>query len=103
MVQSPAEPTPMPLIAGIMAIISGAFKLFSLLAVAGVFFFIPVSSVHADVGRMEIITIMMIVIIPLIALGVLSIIGGIHAIRRQRYVWRLPELLRLYCLFPCWE
>jgi uncharacterized membrane protein YidH (DUF202 family) len=86
-----------------MAIISGAFKLFSLLAVAGVFFFIPVSSVHADVGRMEIITIMMIVIIPLIALGVLSIIGGIHAIRRQRYVWRLPELLRLYCLFPCWE
>jgi len=82
---SQTEPTPMPMIAGIMAIVAGAFKLFGLPIGAAVLMFIPVAAADAGIGRMEITLVVLLVFLPLLVLGVLSIIGGVYAIRRRRY------------------
>lgn len=80
-----AELTPMPMIAGIMAIIAGAFKLMGLLGVAGMFMFIPVGTMFHNAGRTEMLIILLVILITLAALGILSIIGGIYALGRRRF------------------
>ena len=77
--------TPMPLIAGILTIVSGAFKFISLLAVAGAFMFVPVTAMNGGFERVGAITVLLAVIIPLAILAILSIIGGIYAIVRRRF------------------
>ncbi len=80
------EQTPMPMIAGIMAIIAGAFKLIGLLAVAGAFMFIPVSTMYGGgMERAGALLVLLVIIIPLAVLGILSIVGGIYAIGRRRF------------------
>ena len=75
----------MPLIAGILTIVSGAFKFISLLAVAGAFMFVPVTAMNGGFERMGAMAVLLAVIIPLAILAILSIIGGIYAIVRRRF------------------
>jgi hypothetical protein len=70
--------TPMPLIAGILIIVSEGFKLLIILAVL---FFL---TVPADFPRFGL-AVGVLVFIPLLALSAVAIAGGIFSIMRQRW------------------
>jgi len=67
--------TPMAIIAGILAIVSGGFKLLGLLGLIIASFFVIASPVPAVGVHPS--TILLIISLPLAILGVLAIIGGI--------------------------
>ena len=76
------EKTAMPVVAGILAIASGGFKLLSIVGMIMAIFLIvtPVDSygIHPLV-------ILLALCIPLTILGVVAIIGGISALQRKRF------------------
>ena len=83
--ESTKKQTPIPIIAGILAIISGAFKLLFLIgmiAASTIKAVCPVSTVA--MGHPHNVWIMA---IPLAVLGILAIVGGIFAIRRRYFGW----------------
>lgn len=75
--------TPMAIIAGILAIVSGGFKLLGLLGLIIASFFVIASPVPAVEVHPS--TILLIISLPLAILGVLAIIGGIYALRRKNF------------------
>ena len=77
--ESTVKRTPIPIIAGILAIASGGFKLLGLLGLIVTSWVIPVSPVPAFGVRP--ITILMIISIPLAILGILAIVGGTYALQ----------------------
>ena len=81
--QTTTKRTPLPLIAGILAIASGGFKLLSLIGLIIASFVVMVSPVSA-IG-MSPVTILLIITIPLAILGILAIIGGIYALQRKNF------------------
>jgi hypothetical protein len=74
--------TAMPLIAGILAIVSGALKLFGVLGLIAFSFFAIAPPTITRIGP---VILFLGVFIPLIILVVLAIIGGIFAIQRKRF------------------
>jgi hypothetical protein len=74
--------TPMPLIAGILVIVSEAFKL---LLVLGALFVIALPASLPRFGAI----VGVVIFIPLLALTAVAIAGGIFAIMRQRWGWAL--------------
>ncbi len=77
------QKTAMPTVAGILSIISGAFKLIGFLVLIAVGFFVAVSPDRYT--RMNPVWILTIVGIILIVLGVLSIVGGVYTLQRKKF------------------
>ena len=75
--------TPMPLVAGILSIVSGALKLLGFLVLIIVSIFFAVTPERFT--RVNPVVILIIISIVLIALGVLSIVGGIYTIQRKSF------------------
>ena len=80
------QQTAMPIIAGVLVIVSAGFKLLMLLSIlaASLVVMVPVSFTFLNPG-----TLMAIVLVPLIAIVVLAIIGGIFCLQRKRWGWAL--------------
>ena len=74
--------TPMPLIAGILAIVSGGFKLLGGLGLITFAFFAIAPPAITRIGPLAL---FLGILVPLIILIVLSILGGIYAIQRKRF------------------
>lgn len=74
--------TPMPLIAGILAIVSGGLKLFG---VFGLIAFSLFAIAPPTITRIGPLTLFLRAFIPLVILVALAIIGGIFAIQRKRF------------------
>jgi len=75
--------TAMPTAAGILSIISGAFKLLAFLILLAFGFFWAVAPYRLDRVRPEVLFGLAAFI--LLALGVLSIIGGVYCLRRKNF------------------
>lgn len=75
--------TAMPMIAGILAIASGGFKLLGLLGLIVASLVIPVSQGLGFAVNVAILT--LIIAILLAILGVLAVVGGIYALQRKKY------------------
>ena len=74
--------TQMPLVAGILSIVSGGLKVFGLLGLLAFSFFSIAPPAIPGIGLF---TLFLGALIPLIALVVLAIMGGIFAIQRKRF------------------
>jgi len=74
--------TPMPLIAGILAIVSGGLKLFGVLGLIAFSFFAIAPPTITNIGPL---TLFLGAFIPLVILVALAIIGGIFAVQRKRF------------------
>ena len=77
------QKTPMPTVAGILAIAAGGFKLLGLLGLIIASFFViasPVPAVGVDPA-----VILLIISIPLAILGILAVVGGIYALQRKKW------------------
>ena len=72
--------TVMPIIAGILDIVSAGFKLFILVCILGLLVFVPVSSFP-----IRPVAIVPIIMVPLVAWIALAIIGGIFTLQRKRW------------------
>jgi hypothetical protein len=74
--------TPMPLIGGILAIISGGFKILGMLGLISFSFLAIAPPAIGGVGPL---LVFLVIFIPLIILVILSILGGIYAIQRKHF------------------
>jgi len=74
--------TSMPLIAGILAIIAGGLKLFSVLGLIAFSFFAIAPPTITRIGPL---TLFLGAFIPLVILTALAIVGGVFAIQRKRF------------------
>jgi hypothetical protein len=74
--------TPLPLIAGILAITAGGFKLFGILGIIAYGFFAIAPPTISKIGALGL---FLGAVIPLIILVALAILGGIFAIQRKRF------------------
>jgi len=74
--------TSLPLIAGILAIAAGGFKVFSVLGLIAYGLFAIAPPTIANIGPL---TLFLGAIIPLVILIALAILGGICAIQRKRF------------------
>jgi len=74
--------TPMPLIAGILAITAGGLKLFLVLGLIALGFFAIAPPEITEIGPL---TLFLGSVIPLVILVTLAIVGGIFAIQRKRF------------------
>jgi hypothetical protein len=72
----------MPLIAGILAIMAGWFKLFGIFGLIAYGFFAIAPPTITKIGPL---TLFLSTAIPLIILVALAILGGVYAIRRKRF------------------
>jgi len=81
--ETPVKKTAMPMIGGILAMVSGGFKLLGLLGLIIASFFVIASPVPSfGLGEA---TILLIITIPLAILGILAIVGGIYALQRKKW------------------
>jgi hypothetical protein len=96
--ETSVKKTAMPVIAGILAIVSGGFKLLALLGLTIASFFI-IASPTPSCGLVEV-TILLFISIPLAILGILAIVGGIFALQRKR--WALALTGSIAAFLP-WE
>ena len=87
--------TPLPIIAGILAIASAGFKLLLLLGalVASIFAIAPASSLPINT-----VALVSIVMVPLIAMAALALMGGIFALQRKR--WSLALAGSIVAILP---
>ena len=74
--------TPMPLIAGILAITAGGLKLFLVLGLIALGFFAIAPPEITEIGPL---TLFLGSVIPLVILVTLAIVGGIFAVQRRRF------------------
>ncbi len=81
--EATVKKTAKPMIAGILAIVSGGFKLLVLLGLIVASLVIPVSQGPIFVGNIAILT--LIIAVLLLILGILAVVGGIYALQRKRY------------------
>ncbi len=81
--QSNVRKTAMPTAAGILSIISGAFKLLALLVLIAVGLIWAVAPYRLDRVRPEVI--FALAAFVLLVLGILSIIGGVYCLRRKNF------------------
>jgi hypothetical protein len=79
--ETPVKKTALPMMGGILAIVSGGFKLLGLLSLIIASFFVTASP--APVCGLGEATILLIITMPLAILGTLAIVGGIYALRRK--------------------
>ena len=80
--ETPVKKTAMPVIAGVLAIASGGFKLLTFVGLIVASFFI-ISPVHGfDIHP---IVVLLTISIPLTVLAIVAIIGGISALQRKRF------------------
>ena len=80
--ETPIQKTAMPVVAGILAIASGGFKLLTFVGLIVASFFL-ISPVHGfDIHP---IVILLTISVPLTILGILAIVGGISALQRKRF------------------
>lgn len=93
------EETPMPIIAGILAVVSGCFKILVLLGLIMASSSNTFSGVFAFGMRPEII--LLIVGIVLAILGVLAIVGGVYALQRKRFLWAVIGSISALLPFSC--
>ena len=84
--ETTVQRTAVPLIGGILAIVSGGFKLLGFLGLfaASLVFPITTATILPTCGVGEL-TILLIIIIPLAILGILAIVGGIYALQRKKW------------------
>ena len=87
--------TPMPIIAGILLIVSAGFKLLLLLGVIGasIFAIFPVTSFPINT-----VVLVPIVMVPLIAWIGLALVGGIFSLQRKR--WGLALTGAIVAILP---
>lgn len=87
--------TPMPIIAGILLIVSAGFKLLLLLGVIGasIFAIFPVTSFPINT-----VALVPIVMVPLIAWIGLALVGGIFSLQRKR--WGLALAGSIVAILP---
>ena len=78
-----APKTAMPIVAGILSIISGAFKLLGLIAVLAVGFLMPFSTTR--MYRANPIVIFAVVGGLLVIFGVLAVVGGVYTLQRKNF------------------
>ena len=80
------QQTAMPIIAGVLVIVSAGCKLLMLLSILAVSLvvMVPVSLTFLNPAAL-----MALVTVPLIAIVVLAIIGGIFCLQRKRWGWAL--------------
>jgi uncharacterized BrkB/YihY/UPF0761 family membrane protein len=95
---------PMPIIAGVINIISGVLALigFSLLFTASIAISIPVIELDGcDLGVGIVSGILFLISSVLLIIGILSVFGGICALRRKRWRWALTgSICALIAKFP---
>jgi len=89
------QQTPMPVIAGILLIVSAGFKLLLLLGVIGasIFAIFPVASFPINT-----VALVPIVMVPLIAWIGLALVGGIFSLQRKR--WGLALTGAIVAILP---
>ena len=87
--------TPLPIIAGILAIVSAGFKLLLLIGalVASIFASAPASSFPIST-----VALVPIVMVPLLAIAFLALTGGIFALQRKR--WSLALAGSIVAILP---
>ncbi len=78
-----APKTAMPIVAGILSIISGAFKLLGLLVLLAVGFMMPFSTSRMNVANP--IALFAVVGGLLVILGVLAVVGGVYTLQRKNF------------------
>jgi len=78
-----APKTAMPIVAGILSIISGAFKLLGLLGLLAAGFLMPFSATRMNVGNP--IAFFAVVGVLLLILGVLAVVGGVYTLQRKNF------------------
>jgi hypothetical protein len=83
--------TPMPLIAGILMLVSEGFKFLALL---GVLLFLIVPASFLRLGGL----LVLLLSLPLLAVTALAVIGGIFALLRKRWGWALAG--SIVCILP---
>jgi len=93
------ERTAMPIIAGILAIVSGVCKLLCLLGLIMVSSSATFSRVCAFQIQPE--TSLLIIGIPLAILGVLAIGGGVCALQRKYFLWAIIGSIASLLPFSC--
>jgi hypothetical protein len=79
---TPVNKTPMPIVAGILAIAAGGFKILTLVGMICFSFFLI-----SPIPEFELfpVVIMLVISVPLAILGILAIIGGISAVQRKSF------------------
>jgi hypothetical protein len=87
--------TPLPIIAGILAIVSAGLKLLLLFGVliASIFMIFPASSFPINT-----VALVPIVMVPLLAMAFLALTGGIFALQRKR--WNLALAGSIVAILP---
>jgi hypothetical protein len=93
------EKTAMPIIAGILAVVSGGCKLLALLGLVIASYSEMFSRVFALQMRPE--TSLLIIGIPLAILGVLAIAGGVCALQRKHFLWAVIGSIAALLPFSC--
>ena len=89
------QQTPLPIVAGILLIVSAGFKLLMLLGVliASICYIFPASSFPINT-----VALVPIVMVPLIAIAGLALIGGIFTLQRKR--WGLALAGAIVAMLP---
>ena len=82
--------TAKPVIAGIIDIVAGSLGLFGvLIACFGVLMFLPVGEGLFGGVPVNTMILGLLIAVPAVALGIVSIIGGIHNLKRENWSWAL--------------
>jgi hypothetical protein len=89
-----SEKTAMPTIAGVLLLISAALKLLGIFALLGAGFFMIVPDHFLGNG----VLIFLLLLIPLVAIIVLSTLGGIFSLQRKR--WSLALAGAIVSILP---
>jgi hypothetical protein len=80
---SNAPKTAMPIVAGILSIVSGAFKLLGLLVLLAAGFLMPFSTTRMNVANP--IVFFAVLGVLMFILGVLAVVGGVYTLQRKNF------------------
>ena len=80
------QQTAMPIIAGVLVIVSAGFKLLILLSILAASLVVIVPATFTFINPAAIGAL---IIVPLLAIVVLAIVGGIFCLQRKRWGWAL--------------
>ncbi len=93
------RPTAKPTLAGIFNIIFGAFcALGGIILAIVALFFIPFSSSFSSDVPFFTGFILLIIAIPVLALGAISIVGGVYSLQRRKWGWALAGSITTFVI-----